>query len=241
MDPRTLLEHLATEGGRIATTTIAQLATEVPSMPGWSVGRLVGHVGFVNELAAADGAGRGEPTDRSALPMPPKDETVAAYYATSLNRAQEVLGALDPAAECSTWNGTQTVGWWIRRLAHETAMHRWDIENALGKPTPIDAPLAVDGVDEIFDLFTGSRFDTDAFAPSGETVHLHATDIDGEWLATFTPEGVTCEHTHAKGDVAVRGPASDLLLTLWSRRDLNGLEVFGDRTLIERWQAAANF
>ena len=56
MDPRTLLEHLAIEGGRIAAITAAQLGTEVPSMPGWTIGRVVGHLGFINEMAAADAA-----------------------------------------------------------------------------------------------------------------------------------------------------------------------------------------
>ncbi len=241
MDPRTLLEHLAIEGGRIAAITAAQLGTEVPSMPGWTIGRVVGHLGFINEMAAADAAGGVEPTDHSTLPVPPRDDTVLSYYAAGHSRAQDVLGGLDPDTGCATWNGTQTVGWWIRRLTHETAMHRWDLENALGSPTPFNAALAVDGINEIFDLFTSARFDSAAFGASGETIHLHATDIDGEWLATFTSEGVSCERTHAKGDVAARASASDLLLALWSRKDHGDLEVFGDASLIERWQATANF
>ncbi|MCP4084952.1 MAG: maleylpyruvate isomerase family mycothiol-dependent enzyme [Actinomycetia bacterium] len=241
MDSPTLLEHLATEGARVTAIGTDRLSSEVPSMPGWDLGRLIGHLGVVSHLAAADAAGAGAETDRSNLPKAPRDESVVDYYAASLAHATEVLGGLDPEAVCSTWNGPQTVGWWIRRLTHETAMHRWDAENTLGEPVPIDAALAVDAIDEIFDLFTGTRFDLDAFGPAGETIHLHATDIDGEWLAAFTTDGVTCERAHARGDVAVRGPASDLLLAFWSRRALDGLEVFGDASLIPRWQAAASF
>jgi hypothetical protein len=34
-------------------------------------------------------------------------------------------------------------------MAHETAVHRIDGELAIGTPTPVDAELAVDGVDEV--------------------------------------------------------------------------------------------
>jgi predicted lipid carrier protein YhbT len=40
---------------------------------------------------------------------------------------------------------------------------------------------------------------------------------------------------HAKGDVAVRAPASDLLLFLWGRIPPDRLEVMGDTALLPRW------
>ena len=42
-------------------------------------------------------------------------------------------------------------------------------------------------------------------------------------------------HEHAKGDVAVRGTASDLLLFVWGRLPGESLEVLGDASLIERF------
>jgi hypothetical protein len=38
--------------------------------------------------------------------------------------------------------------------------------------------------------------------------------------------------------VAARGSASDLLLFLYGRRSANDLEVFGDGTVLDRWQCA---
>jgi hypothetical protein len=49
---------------------------------------------------------------------------------------------------------------------------------------------------------------------------------------------VTVEHAHAKGDVAVRGTASDLLLLLWNRAGSDRFQVFGDAGLLDRWRAA---
>jgi hypothetical protein len=45
------------------------------------------------------------------------------------------------------------------------------------------------------------------------------------------------ERVHAKGDVAVRGTASDLVLMLWNRVDPGGLELHGDRNGLDRFLA----
>ena len=76
----------------------------------------------------------------------------------------------------------------------------------------------------------------------GETLHFHATDVDsGEWLATRTPEGVTWEDGHAKADVAVRGPAADLLLVLNRRWSPARVEVLGDAALLDHWIEHSKF
>ena len=49
---------------------------------------------------------------------------------------------------------------------------------------------------------------------------------------------VVLEHTHTKADVAVRGPATDLLRVLSRRLPLaaaSSLEVFGDPALFDHW------
>ena len=49
-------------------------------------------------------------------------------------------------------------------------------------------------------------------------------------------DGVLVTREHAKGDVAMRAPASDLLLFLYGRVDRSAAEVFGDESLLDRWQ-----
>ena len=121
-------------------------------------------------------------------------------------------------------------------------MHRWDVESATTSPEPIEASQAKDGVDEVLDVFVPNRMQFDVLAGSGETIHLHATDIDdGEWMLHLRPDRVDWESGHAKGHVAARGTASDLLLLLWSRLPPNRLEIFGDVKLLDRWQTAATF
>ena len=119
-------------------------------------------------------------------------------------------------------------------------MHRWDIDSASGPPAPKAVPVAVDGIDELFEVFV-PRLPAEMVAGEGETLHLHATDEGlepgaGEWTVTFGPGGLAWEHGHAKGDAAVRAPASDLLLLLWNRLPPTRVEIFGDLSVVDRWQ-----
>ena len=76
-------------------------------------------------------------------------------------------------------------------------------------------------------------------------LHLHATDDGlgpaGEWLVRGTGGGIAWEHGHAKGDVAVRGPAADLVLALMRRRPSDSVETIGDAALWEHWLARTGF
>jgi hypothetical protein len=120
-------------------------------------------------------------------------------------------------------------------------VHRADAEQALGRPVgAIEPALAVDGIDELLDVFL-PVFGADRSPGDGRTVHLHATDAEGEWLLRFEAGEVAVEVGHAKGDAAVRGPAGDLLLWLWGRHPLEDLEVFGDRSAAEALRAVTTF
>ena len=49
-------------------------------------------------------------------------------------------------------DGRQTSGFWARRMAVETAVHRYDAQLAAGDPQPVERMLAADGVDEYLDV-----------------------------------------------------------------------------------------
>ncbi len=117
-------------------------------------------------------------------------------------------------------------------------------------PDPIAADGAADGIDEWARFFLAVRW-AQRFGDlpddlAGRTIHIHGTDdpapVDGaEWLLTMRTDGVDVEATHAKGDVALRGPANDLLLALWRRRPLATLDVVGDGAVAERLLDVARF
>ena len=80
---------------------------------------------------------------------------------------------------------------------------------------------------------------------NGQTLHFHATDDAlgdaGEWRVTRPAGGVIWQHAHGQSDVAVRGPAADLLLVLNRRWSPTRLEVLGDAALFEHWLENSKF
>ena len=116
-------------------------------------------------------------------------------------------------------------------------MHRWD-----GAGGAIDADLAVDGVDELLELFA-PRLPPERLAGADGTIHLHATDVDGEWLVRLGPDGITLRARPRQGRRRrSAGAAEDLLLWTWNRAPVDErFEVFGDRALLEAWRTAVVF
>jgi uncharacterized protein (TIGR03083 family) len=172
----------------------------------------------------------------------PSGPAVVDWTRTGLAELAAALEATDPDARLTTWAGTQPSIFWFRRMAVEAALHRVDAQGAVGHPTPVTTGLAIEGIDELFTVLLPYR-GTGTLERRGETIHLHATDPDldggsGEWFVTLGEAGLTVEHTHAKGDLAVRGTASDLLLLLWNRSDTDRFQVFGEASLLDRWRAA---
>ena len=242
-DFRHLLQAEATGLSRIDR---AVLDEEVPHLDGWTVRSVIGHTGWVFRFAdLALQADPADPPSRSSVAEPPPGPEVIDWYNESSAMIQHRLQTVDLESHRPTWTGPQPAMWWLRRLSHEVSMHRWDAESAGGTPSPIDPRQARDGIDEVLQIFVPHRMQFDSLAGVGETVHLHATDIDnGEWLLTYRSDSVDWEHGHAKADVAARGPVSDLLLLLWSRIPASRLEIHVfdvNGTLLDRWQDAATF
>jgi uncharacterized protein (TIGR03083 family) len=209
------------------------LDAPVPTCPAWTLSELGGHLGWVHRWAN-EVVRTGQPPEGFDAGQP--DDDVGGWLRDGAATLVETLRGVDLDAPC--WNFTsspQVAAFWPRRQAIETAIHRWDAQNVLGRRERIDADLASDGVDELLTVMRRR--------PRGleGSVHVHCTDVAGEWFMRFAPDG-TFEATreHAKGDVALRGPASDLLLALWGRMPLDapGLETIGDGPLLAGFVAA---
>ncbi|MGH2442418.1 MAG: maleylpyruvate isomerase family mycothiol-dependent enzyme [Chloroflexota bacterium] len=227
---------------------------QVPACPAWDVEGLMGHMLLVysnweskvrkrqqedsdlneEDLAMYPGYVAWVESDFS----PKKRPADALSWLIGRERELETaLATADPEERVKTWfPPDQTAGFVQRRMAQETAVHRWDAQSATGSAQPIDRELAADGIDEMLDVhLTVRREWEEPRASAGERFHFHQTDGDGEWLIEFAPEGPRVSREHGKGDVAVRGTASDLLLFLWGRVPAGSLEVHGDANLLDRW------
>jgi uncharacterized protein (TIGR03083 family) len=237
MEYRDFVATLSNEGDAfVAAARSAGVDATVPSCPGWTVADLCAHVGRLHRWAAETLRARPAPPPRDWREriQPPTGPALIDFVVEGHGAFVDLLEHAEPEEACWTWIDEQNVAFWARRQAHEMAIHRWDAQCATREPDPIDRTLAVDGIDELFDIRP--------FRPGGppaghgETIHLHCTDGDGEWLARFEPDGAVVTHEHAKGDAAARGTASDLLLLMWGRVPAERLEIFGDASLFTGWQ-----
>jgi uncharacterized protein (TIGR03083 family) len=223
--------------GLVAAAREGPTTSEVRGCPGWDVAKLCSHVGTVQRWATMAMRTSAEPDRRQLERAQPGAEID--YLEAGLAPLLAALQSRPADDPVWNWSGLQQVaGFWPRRLTHETSVHRWDAEQAIGQTTVIPTDIAIDGIDELFDVFVPARLGGRDGIDIGGTIHFHATDADGEWTWS-TGDGVfTVNRGHAKGDCAVRGPASDLLLLLWRRIDDSArLERFGNNAVLARWLA----
>jgi uncharacterized protein (TIGR03083 family) len=134
-----------------------------------------------------------------------------------------VFGSHAPSDPAWTWTDDQTVGFWIRRMAQETAVHRVDAELAIGDRTPIDPALALDGIDEMiastFQAFQRHWPEELArvLGADSESAQVVAVRAGGrEWMVGFA--GGTLDFAPSgPADATVEGPAEQVLLWMWNR------------------------
>lgn len=247
MERSRYLEHLRADGAALAAVAGTRLDTPVRSCPGWTAADLVGHVGRVHQwVTGIVEAGTVAPPagDR---PQPPSGPAVIPWFEERLDRLLAVLSSVDLEAPAWNWSpGPQVAGFWPRRMAQETAVHRWDGEDALGTGAPIDVDLAEDGIDEwiAVHVATDTREPEAPVAAVTGPLGLQSTDGAGRWLARLAGREIALARDGAAelsaAAVRVSGPASDLLLVLWGRLPITTVFVEGDAAVLDAWLALAD-
>lgn len=204
----------------------AALAVPVPECGGWTGEDAVRHLAQVylhkaESIRTGVMPGGGWPpawlAERPALEV--LDECHAGLQAE--------FDGHNPSDAAATWfPEDQTVGFWIRRMAHETAVHRRDVESAAGSVTGVDALLAVDGIDEVLALMLAGDWSTEVIAEAtGATVGIESAGC--RWEVTLNPAEVLFRRAAAgaadetEAAIVFGGPG-DVLLWLWGRAPLPG-------------------
>ncbi len=237
----------------------ADLTRPVPSCPGWNVGQLLRHLGGAQRWAAemvrtqaTERLSDDHSRDLSAYAHE-NPAVVLPWLATGATQLANTLRSAGPDGPVDTTPiPGGTAAFYARRFAHETAIHRADAMLGLGLPFAIDLAVAVDGIDEWMEL--GSlpmHFDVHPWMREllgpGRTLHFHATDtppdLGAEWVVDLTGDALAWRRAHEKAAVAVRGPVTDLLLLIYKRRatDIDAVEIFGDRQLLDFWLERVSF
>jgi uncharacterized protein (TIGR03083 family) len=222
----------------------------VPTCPEWTVRELVQHVGYVHRWAAAYvGENRvavlTDDEEAEAIGPFPPDDALIPWYQSGHAALVDLLRAAPPDTTC--WHflpADSPLAFWARRQAHETTIHRADLQGAVGDIAGVEADLGLDGIDELLMGFYGTR-GRRLRSETPCTLAVHATDgaaSDGprSWTVTMAPTGATITRGAAPGtDCTLRAPASALYLALWNRRTTADLHIEGDESVLSQWRTRA--
>jgi uncharacterized protein (TIGR03083 family) len=208
----------------------------VPSCPGWSVSDLVGHVATLYRwVATIVGDGLTQRLDHAAIEAMPTGGDPIEWLDQGRAALSTTLQAVGVEREVWTLGGIGRSGFWFRRIAQETLVHRFDVELAYGEPSASDPLLAADGVDEFWSLQLARKLPQRPIAGLQGELSVVAIDADSTWTLALRPDSVTILEPDAPRDVTVRGPADELLRFFWNRTPLRHSSVEGQRSLIDRW------
>ncbi|WP_380718742.1 maleylpyruvate isomerase family mycothiol-dependent enzyme [Saccharothrix hoggarensis] len=204
----------------------------VPACPGMTVGDLITHVGSIHRMVTrwvTDGA---RPAGWTSHPDPADP---VAWYRDGAAALTAVLDPARAATVTATWcPWDQTLGFWLRRMTHETAVHRVDAEAATGGASPLDEDVAADGVDEVLRLWLGTHLPPRAHT-SGRPVTLR---VPGRSWTVALHEGIVDYGPRGDAAAVVSGSASAVDLWLWGRAGEEHLSVEGDVTAVRALRAA---
>ena len=233
MTPESFLAHIRTDAARMSDLARRDLDAPVPPCPGWTVRDAVEHTGAVySHKVACMRSGRPQSVDDWSHGPADGQDTVG-WFEERLAELVSELESRGPDAPAYTWyEPDQTVGFWYRRMAQETAVHRTDVESAFDEVTAVDDDLAVDGVDEVLDWFLAYQAeDVGPDGPGRGTVAVRTGDHI--WRVGLEADTVTLSREPGRADAIVSGEPSELLLWLWGRRPDTAVQREGDADALQ--------
>jgi uncharacterized protein (TIGR03083 family) len=221
----------------------ARMEAVIPGCPGLTLGETARHVGSLYRMVwhwIRDGQ---RPGEWQRDPAPGQD--LSAYVRSGVAPLLAELSAHAPDEQCPTWwPAEQNYGFWRRRMAHESTVHRYDVQGAAGLvPAEVPEDVALDGIDEVLTLWFEHRLSV--LGVSGTRDQIVSVRAGGlEWLAR-AGSGHTSTRRPGEGPVTaddgngadaahavVSGPAMQVYLWLWGRRPDRAVQLDGNRDAI---------
>lgn len=232
-----LLSELRLQGELLAHAAgHAELQAAIPSCPGWTVASTMVHTNRVHRwatwiLSGADSADFSYEQPELAL--------VESEYRAGLLRLLAALQDAPATLDVQTlWPATSARLFWARRQAHETAIHRVDVELAAGYGvTDFEPDFAADGVDELLMEMSPNAFST-ADLDESFTVALTPIDANLSWTLQVSSAAVTARRgADDQADLSVFGLASDMYRWVWNRAGDHEVSLRGNLTLADLWHS----
>ena len=232
----------------------ADPAAPVPTCPAWTALDLANHLAETQAHWAWVVGNR--PKNPEERPDTGPSPTSYADALTAFDEASSGLVAAlrdaDPADPAWTWSKEQTVGFILRRQAHEALIHRLDAElAAVGKIGELDPVLASDGVEEVLDVMFGGLPEWGEFSPLPHYIRVELTDTGedvwvqlGRFSGTDPSDGTHYDeddiHVVAapgvEPDAVISAPAGVMDARLWRRGDGDSIHLAGDLMIVDHFR-----
>ncbi|MFC9691796.1 maleylpyruvate isomerase family mycothiol-dependent enzyme [Kribbella sp. NPDC056951] len=230
------LEQLAAESARLREVAELGLDAAVPSCPGWTVESVVRHVAqvYLHKI---------EVLRLGALPKPWPPEGLDERDAFELY--DESLSALTAALRQAgttqqTWTfspADSTSGFWYRRMAMETVVHRIDAELAHDVVTPIAAELALDGIDELLYPNLGGPWWDENWTKHPLDATVRITAEGRSWTVRADATSVTVlQGAEGEADAEIFGDPGAVYLWLWGRTSDDAVQFTGSEDVVREFR-----
>ncbi|QFZ17458.1 maleylpyruvate isomerase N-terminal domain-containing protein [Saccharothrix syringae] len=221
-----LIDVVELEAERLADAARGQRPErQVPACPGLNLGETARHVGSTYRMVSTWLREGSQPLVWQQDPE--EGQSLPEYVRGGVRDLVRALRVHEPDDPCETWwPAERNHHFWARRLAHESTVHRMDVQAAAGLPIdPVDDDVAEDGIDEVLSLWLGHRLDV--MGVRGTRPGSVAIDAGNRvWVAVAGPEPATARlvaPAEATADGRVAGTPMQLYRWLWGRipdRDL---------------------
>lgn len=231
-----------TEDADLMVTAAERAGWDTP-VPGldWDVRTVVVHTGAVHRWAA-DIVRRALATNETGgssafWPAGLTDPDLPGWIRDGAATLVTLLADTPEDLDCFTFQpGVPPRRFWIHRQAHETAVHRLDVELAVGGPVTAFTPaFAQDGLTELV-----GGFATEPGFATSRTGRLLLDCSDGpSWLVQFGgPRTVTTADVPAgtQADAVVTGSSDALYRWAWNRPGSGAVES-GDEGTLASWRS----
>lgn len=206
MDTSESLDHVVAQTHTLATWVSGQDGgLPVPTCPEWTLADLVQHVGATQRMVTMLVAERmTEPSQAFAreVSAPTDPSEWGPWLTRTATEAQEAFGSVtDDTPVWDPSGDSAGVPFWSRRLFGEISVHRADAAATLDLPYELAPEAAVAALVDWLDTLTSRGYwhnrvgFAEAMRGAGQTLHFHATDAPGEWLARREPDRVALERS----------------------------------------------
>ncbi len=205
----------------------------VRSCGDWTLRDLGVHLGGVYSWSRQIVEGAGPKADREC---PADGQPLSQWFTQMAGSLHRAFADADPQQASWTFDQSRTVSFWIRRQAHESAVHLYDAQGAIGERRPFSPVLAADNVSEVFDVML-PRMLREPADHLAAPIAFAAADSRQVWLLRAEADRFDVQVGTGSGAAAtVTADVADLALGLWDRIERDAKwRVEGDNKLAEQF------